>query len=58
MDETPYSPGDRINAGVCLVILLALAAVCADVLFDLTGRLKGKRLAGQVEQNLTVNSRD
>lgn len=58
MEETPYSRGDRINAGVCLAILLALAAVCADVLFDLTGRFKGRKLAGQVEQNLTVNSRD
>ena len=58
MDEIPYSRADRINAGVCLVILLALAGVCADVLFDLSGRVRGRRLAGQVEDHLTVAGRD
>lgn len=58
MEDSPYSRGDRINAGVCLAILLALAAVCADVLFDLTGRFKGRRLAGQAEDHLTVVGRE
>jgi hypothetical protein len=58
MDEPTYTRGDKINAAVCLLIGGLIVAVATDVLFDVTGRLRGRRLAGQVEANLNAASRD
>lgn len=58
MDEPTYSRADRINAVVCLLIAGIIAAVAADVLWDVTGRIRGARLARAVEANLAAARSD
>ena len=55
-DEPTYSRGDRINAAFCLLIAAALAAVAADVLFDLTGRARGRRLAREAGAHMAAQA--
>jgi hypothetical protein len=55
-DEPTYSRGDRLNAAFCLLIAACLAAVAADVLFDLTGRVRGKRLAREAGAHVAAQA--
>ena len=57
-DEPKYSRADRLNAGFCLLLAALIAGVAADVLFDLTGRWKGRTLARQTEASLAASSHD
>lgn len=55
-DEPAYSRGDRINAGFCLLIAACLAAVSLDVIFDLTGRARGRKLAREATAHVAAQA--